>query len=263
MRGAGLCWCRLCAGGGPDLRGMFRAGAGGCRVVVGRWLRKTTSLWHAPRTGMPLRLIRSIQFCCPRPASWSTKLDGYKTLQQPGCARPLQSFHADREIAAVTSRSGALVSRGLQLHSGGETPVRTDGLAKARSACGRSRGMASLRSGTGSGGLLRRFRGTRERLSDGRAKPDCRKVSGVCHGLVRPRETPFGRAGQGGRAAESLMASRRCQRSHARPKGVSLRAGSESVRCRRCPAWQGGQPCLRSAPCQHTDLRPARGRTSP
>ena len=52
-----------------------------------------------------MRLIRSIQFCCPRPASWSTKLDGYKTLQQPGCARPLQSFHADHEIAAWASPS--------------------------------------------------------------------------------------------------------------------------------------------------------------
>ena len=52
-----------------------------------------------------MRLIRSIQFCCPRPASWSTKLDGYKTLQQPGCTRPLQSFYADHEIAAWASPS--------------------------------------------------------------------------------------------------------------------------------------------------------------
>jgi len=92
-----------------SLRGR-RDAVGGFDVTV-RGLWKTTSLWHAPRTGMPLRLIRSIQFCCPRPASWSTNLDGYKTLQQPGCARPLQSFHADREIAAVPSRSTSLVSR--------------------------------------------------------------------------------------------------------------------------------------------------------
>ena len=37
---------------------------------------------------------------------------------------------------------------------------------------------------------------------------------------------PSGRAGQGGRAAESLTASKHCQHSHARPEVVSLRAGN-------------------------------------
>ena len=182
------------------MRGMFRAGAGGCRVAGRRWLRKTTSLWHAPRTGMPLRLIRSIQFCCPRPASWSTKLDGYKTLQQPGCARPLQSFHADREIAAVTSRSGALVSKGLQLHSGGETPAGTDGLAKARSARGRSRGMASLRSGAGSPPLPVPPR-PKSSLMSGDLHPEPSSMNGDSHPALSSMKVPrpggvFRRTGQ-------------------------------------------------------------------
>ena len=42
---------------------------------------------------------------------WVSFSSAVTTLQQPGYARPLQSFHADREIAAVPSRSTSLFSR--------------------------------------------------------------------------------------------------------------------------------------------------------
>ena len=42
------------------------------------------SVRHALRTGTPLRLIRSLKLCCPRPASWSTNLQRYNTFRQPG-----------------------------------------------------------------------------------------------------------------------------------------------------------------------------------
>ena len=87
-----------------SLRGR-RDAVGGFDVTV-RGLWKTTSLWHAPRTGMPLRLIRSLKLCCPRPASWSTNLQRYNTFRQPGLRPACQKVvHAYREIAARASPS--------------------------------------------------------------------------------------------------------------------------------------------------------------
>ena len=61
--------------------------------------------------GRLLRLIRSLKLCCPRPASWSTNLQRYNTFRQPGLRPACQKVvHAYREIAAVPSRSAALLS---------------------------------------------------------------------------------------------------------------------------------------------------------
>ena len=176
--------------------------------------------------GRPMRLIRSIQFCCPRPASWSTKLDGYKTLQQPGCARSLQSFHADHEIAAWASPS----------------PRRFPGLQGAASKAKSVLRLQGFRCEWAAGGNVQESVGQHSgEKAVTRLRTEWCGQTEWC-GVVARNRTARAAGEAGGRWGSASAGGGEALRGR-RVEGLSAAFSTAAGWRRRCPAGGGGRGC--------------------